>query len=871
MRFTLRDYQEDAVRQVLDRFERAARRWQDDGELSAFALSSTTSSGKTVMAAAVIEALFHGNDDFDFERDETATVIWFSDDPSLNEQTRWRLHEAASELDLGDLVAVHSTFHQEKFNPGKVYFLNAQKLREGGLLVRGYDGNGGESAGLLDMKPDGRTYTIWDTIRNTVEDPNRTLYLILDEAHRGMGVTKRDEATKRTIVKRVIDGDGTTPPIPVVWGISATIKRFDKAMEGLADRTRLAKVDIDPELVQASGLLKDNIVLDNPDEDGTFDTVLLRRGATKLADSTAAWAEHCANEKIAEPVIPLLVFQVPNKPDPDDVGQWLDVIANQWRETTGSDLPDGAFAHVLGDHTDQQFGRWTVPYVAPQRVQDTTRVRVLIAKDAISTGWDCPRAEVMVSFRPAKDETHIIQLLGRMVRTPLARRIADSDRLNSVECALPFFDAATVAKVADALEKGRTGPEADPDDGPVTGRRVFTDPVDVSPNPDVPEAVWDAFLALPSQSIPRKGVRPVGRLIRLADGLAFDGLLPDAGKVALSKLHLALDAASVQYAGVIQKARSDVYEVRGRTLKVDVTRKSRTLEEFVEAADAAVIEEAYRKAGRLIGADVARTYAGVLASRNVEADSKDDALLDAYGDVAALGLVPDVLTYLESQADALTTAWLDEYRVKVKGLLQVRRDFYHQVRESSSRPELVDLVKPVNRMENTVVLNSDGSKVTLPVRGRHLLADGEGNFPVNLNSWETGVLDCEFGRGGDVWWYRNPGRASRDSFAVPYKDGAVWKAMRPDFLFFTVKGDGSVGVSIVDPHGYQYQDALPKLVGLSDLVEAHPGVFDRVDAVAKVGDQLRVLDLGNLNVRGAVRSAESAKGLYEGSVASDYV
>jgi hypothetical protein len=38
----------------------------------------------------------------------------------------------------------------------------------------------------------------------------------------------------------------------------------------------------------------------------------------------------------------------------------------------------------------------------------------------------------MVSFRPAKDRTHITQLMGRMVRTPLARRIPGNDRLNSI-------------------------------------------------------------------------------------------------------------------------------------------------------------------------------------------------------------------------------------------------------------------------------------------------------------------------------------------------------------------------------------------------------------------------------------------------------
>ena len=60
----------------------------------------------------------------------------------------------------------------------------------------------------------------------------------------------------------------------------------------------------------------------------------------------------------------------------------------------------------------------------------------------------------MVSFRPAKDRTHITQLLGRMVRTPLARRIPGNDRLNSVDCLLPFFDKKSVESVADILMKG---------------------------------------------------------------------------------------------------------------------------------------------------------------------------------------------------------------------------------------------------------------------------------------------------------------------------------------------------------------------------------------------------------------------------------
>ena len=57
---------------------------------------------------------------------------------------------------------------------------------------------------------------------------------------------------------------------------------------------------------------------------------------------------------------------------------------------------------------------------------------MVLFKEALTTGWDCPRAEVMLSFRSAQDYTYIAQLIGRMVRTPLARRIATDDVLNTL-------------------------------------------------------------------------------------------------------------------------------------------------------------------------------------------------------------------------------------------------------------------------------------------------------------------------------------------------------------------------------------------------------------------------------------------------------
>jgi hypothetical protein len=103
MKFTLKDYQEDAVKDVLDRLRKARKRWHDDGDKHAFSLSATTGSGKTVMAAAAIEALFFGNDEYDFEPDPGAVVIWFSDDPSLNEQSKWRLQQASDKLTVSEI------------------------------------------------------------------------------------------------------------------------------------------------------------------------------------------------------------------------------------------------------------------------------------------------------------------------------------------------------------------------------------------------------------------------------------------------------------------------------------------------------------------------------------------------------------------------------------------------------------------------------------------------------------------------------------------------------------------------------------------------------------------------------------------------
>lgn len=858
MKFTLKDYQEEAVRDVLTNLRKARRRWREETERHAFSLTAATGAGKTVMAAAVFEALFHGDDAYEFDADPGAVVIWFSDDPSLNEQTRFRLMECADRLRHTDLVVVENSFNRARFEAGKIYFLNTQKLGKKSLLVRGFDGD--EDGGLFpETRPDLRAHTIWDTIRNTIEDPALTLYLVLDEAHRGMGSpTSAVQNEKSTLVKRLINGEKGVPGVPVVLGISATVERFNRAMEGAKGRTTMPNVEVETARVRESGLLKDTIALDVPDEAGRFDTVLLRRATEKLKESSAAWADYAKAQESPESVVPLMVLQVPNVPNPNEIGRALHTIFQQWPE-----LREDCVAHVFGEHSPQTFGAYKVPYISPERVQDATWVRVLLAKDAISTGWDCPRAEVMLSFRHAEDRTHITQLLGRMVRTPLARRIPGNERLNTVDCLLPFFDLATVNAVVKALMQGGG-------DNPPFGR-ILIDPKDMKPNAAVPDAVWAKFVSLPSQTRPQRSAKPPLRLTALAHELAMDELLPGAGRKAHAAMHETLDAFVDKRAEEFAAKRAAVTTVEGRTVLADLRSGTTDSKKFSTTADQVVMDDAYRRTARILSPDIARTYTEVRARRRPEAeDDFEDALIEAREDIGAIGLMDNLGVFFNAEAEKLSDAWLARFREQIKRLPDDRQETYRQITALSREPRDIDLARPVSRLEATAVREKDGTEHKLPTYEQHLLCDQAGQFPAELNAWEAKVLKAETRRDGFLFWYRNPQQPTQDSLGFAYLDGDETKIARPDFLFFAALPGGTIVADIVDPHGVHLADALPKLQGLARYAESHAQSYRRIEAVADVDGRLRALDLTRAEVREAVLAATQARGLYEEATARNY-
>jgi len=275
MRFTLLPFQEEAAAAAVEHLRLSmeeVNRTGTSGSGQAVTLVAPTGAGKTVMAAAVLETLIWG--DCTSPGDDELTVVWLSDLPGVNEQTRRKIARASDRLGDDRLVQVDTSFRADEFFPGRVYFLNTQKLSVSSSLV---------------SDSEERSFTIWEAINRTIErNPSRFL-LIIDEAHRGMERPSRVvEAKANSIVQRFIMGSTEMMRTPIILGISATPKRFDEIVAGTRRTVRRAEADVGE--VRASGLIKEKIVVWRPEHGLTHaeSTLLQRAELARLSDSLVA-------------------------------------------------------------------------------------------------------------------------------------------------------------------------------------------------------------------------------------------------------------------------------------------------------------------------------------------------------------------------------------------------------------------------------------------------------------------------------------------------------------------------------------------------------------------------------------------------------
>lgn len=409
---------------------------------SIISLQAPTGAGKTIIMSAFIEEAFFGSDYDTYGGDPDRIFVWLSDSPALNEQSKQKIQSKADKIKLNQCVTIEDeSFDMEVLEDGHIYFLNTQKL--------GKSGNLGKHS-------DNRQYTIWETLNNTASTKSEKLIVIIDEAHRGM--QGNDAAKATTVMQRFLKGyEDKMRPMPFVIGMSATAERFQRLMYKITDRSS-TNIVVSAEQVRSSGLLKDRIIISYPeDAEKTNPTIVLKQATQEWLDKCESWDRYCHEQHYAQ-VYPIFVIQVESAKNTNaisstDLNAVLQIIEIEY----GRPFKEHEVVHTFGSVGTISINGLTVEHVLPEDIVSDTRIKVVFFKENLSTGWDCPRAEAMMSYRHAQDSTYIAQLLGRMIRTPQQRHISVDDSLNEVRLFLPYFDHETVQKVIDELLSSECG------------------------------------------------------------------------------------------------------------------------------------------------------------------------------------------------------------------------------------------------------------------------------------------------------------------------------------------------------------------------------------------------------------------------------
>lgn len=817
MKVELKPFQETATRDVLTKLDKA-RQGVVDGDLEAIVLSAPTGSGKTVTIAAVIDQTFGGGDGIPARPD--TVFLWLSDSPELNVQSKNKLIGACDHLPFHRMVTIDSeSFEEERLYSSHVYFINTQLLGKDKRLTQGGDK---------------RQYTFWQTMANTIAQSPADFVLIIDEAHRGASANDRN---RTPIMQKFVigsDADGL-PPVPLVLGMSATPQRFT-ALLGNTNRTQRPVV-ITTDDVRSSGLLKDMIIVHNPKTNAESDLTLLEHAAGRWKHFTQLWKGYCEKEKEKETVRPILVVQVEDGTGTTLTRTNLPDVVRVIERQSGT-LAVNEIVHCFQDQTEIQAGGRIIRKIDASRIQDDGEVKVVLFKTALTTGWDCPRAEVMMSFRRAQEPTSIAQLVGRMIRTPLARRVESDEVLNTVELFLPHYDADALEGVLSRLRS----PEAE--EG--VPARVEAEAVEYPRNSKM-TAVFEHLKTLPTYSVDRAPkMGDIKRALRLAGMLVHEGVNKNADEelreILTQKLKEMRDASATKdtdWGNVVRQ---------GGEVEVDVTqvaigqmnitgRKSMRMTLSEEN-----IDQLFDASGRILaaGEGLHRTY----WKRYHDHAKPNEAKLELF----AVMRKPDTLAVLEKLASMQFDKLWKEHKAAIQELPAAAKARFHALIQASGKPAQQDWEFP-----DQIVEKPDGEAWK-----DHLYCNAEGDFRADLNGWEKPFLETAMQENEFVGWLRNLPR--RDwALCVPYELGGA-KPFYPDFIVVRKKGKG-YDVDIIEPHDDTRADMWAKAKGLAIFADAHGMDFGRLIIGRKKGQQLQVADMNNPATREKARKMQSQNDL----------
>ena len=381
----LKEYQQRAV----DRIVAEVKRDLGDNITQRIYLEAPTGAGKTVIASAAMEQISQTLP-FDYDcRTPRVAFIWIAPN-KLHEQSYLKMKSffqisnsmrpmVWDELD-------HSLGHLEH---GDVLFLNWPSItRDDNLILRDTE----QRRGLIAV------------VRETQLVEHTPIVVIIDEEHLYSG----KNANKATAILSQINPDvelriSATPNYPQGGGFTPiVIDRRDVVQEEMIKKNVVINPGVNTRTATTQGL--------TPNE------YLLRLALLKRKELAGRYA------KIGSPVNPLLLIQLPND------NKSLNADDNHIIDEVKTFL-----AHPEVDITEQngKLGIWLSG--EKQNLDDIAKAdsltEVLIFKEAISKGWDCPRAAVLLIFRDMKSYAFTLQTVGRIMRMPQQKFYTD-DALN---------------------------------------------------------------------------------------------------------------------------------------------------------------------------------------------------------------------------------------------------------------------------------------------------------------------------------------------------------------------------------------------------------------------------------------------------------
>lgn len=843
MKIPLKGFQKKAVRRLLRQIDDAYRFWAEDNDHTAVILDAPTGSGKTLMATEVIEGLLDGSTEA--QERPTLRVLWLTDSPSLNRQSAEKMDRYGEHLTDGkNLVVVDDAYDEKVLAAGTVTFAHIQQLTS-------------SASSWWPNEAKGKKNALWHAIAKTIHDHGDDFLLVIDEAHKGIG-KERSNGDRDTIIKICLEGGknlydgGAHPAVPVALVMTATPKNFKDAMVASDRRTPEEKVAVTD--VQAEGLLKPRVRVEFAEDNQKAHHTLLESGTEDLYRSQQWWAE--AEEGGFQHVLPALVVQVENSITKAELGERMKTVSDKWVELTGAGMPEHAFAHAFGDDGNIRAGDMTLKKVAAEQIETDTWIRVVFFKEALTTGWDCPRAEVMVSLRPSKDSTTIAQLVGRMIRTPSASA-APEPRLESVMLYLPYYNQAEVKKVVDEIAKDTDGASVIELASESTER-----------NPTVPPEVFNKLNGLPKYTKPKQDYPDdIERASDLAERLVDKGIVAvsddeDTPEDVLRGVLVAemrrVDGANKNQ---VDKRVDDLLEIDTKRRDFQYAGAEGSDEEETEGGTRTVhfrdLDGYFDDAKRRLPGGTGSWYYEALIADGVPGKK-------AKMRVAAIAEIADVKKLLNAIAVGQIDEMQKDYedRVETKGLSEQFKAIWFP---------------PTKPVDGKLLLTNPGRVATqkakkkgreieyfdFPLLARHVWAfkqDSSWLYPGSDNSWEEAALKLELEdpSRGVVGWYRNP-NSGKAALSVPYYRGSGAKRqlalLQPDFIFVR-EVDGELVIDIVDPH-LDHGDSRDKWLGLAWYAAEHSDVIRRAIAVVRIGETDWGLDVAKPSVREALENTDT--------------